>query len=358
MLQLATTKNTPAVRFGSTICVTTLLIMPTTAAADEGGVSFWIPGQFGSLAAAPQQPGWSFADTYYHTSVSAGGDVAIGREVELGALSRTATVNLNLNANVNARIDMDFATFAYVFATPVLGGQLGVSMTGAGGSNSTSVNGTLTASLGPLTVTRSGSIGDARDGFSDLYPMATLRRNAGVNNFMVYMTGDIPAGTYDSMRLANFGIGHSALDGGVGYTYFDPKTGHEFSVVTGFTGNFTNPSTDYTNGIDWHLDWGASQFLTKQWQIGAVGYFYKQLTPDIGALPILGVNESQVIGVGPQIGYLFPIGTSLQGYVNAKAYWEFDAERRASGWNSWLTLSISPAPPPAPVTTSKPMYTK
>ena len=35
--------------------------MPRTALADEGGVSFWIPGFFGSLAATPQQPGWSVA---------------------------------------------------------------------------------------------------------------------------------------------------------------------------------------------------------------------------------------------------------------------------------------------------------
>ena len=44
----------------------------TSAVADEGGVSFWLPGQFGSLAAAPQQPGWSFADAYYHTTVNGG----------------------------------------------------------------------------------------------------------------------------------------------------------------------------------------------------------------------------------------------------------------------------------------------
>jgi hypothetical protein len=41
--------------------------------------------------------------------------------------------------------------------------------------------------------------------------------------------------------------------------YLDPKTGHKFSVVTGLTYNFINPSTQYQNGVDWHLDWGASQ---------------------------------------------------------------------------------------------------
>ena len=84
---------------------------------------------------------------------------------------------------------------------------------------------------------------------------------------MIYGIGDIPVGTYDASRLANLGIGHGALDGGVGYTYFDPKTGHEFSIVTGLTYNLINPSTGCQNGIDWHVDWGAARgapFPTKR----------------------------------------------------------------------------------------------
>jgi len=64
--------------------------------------------------------------------------------------------------------------------------------------------------------------------------------------------------------LSNIGIGHGAIDAGVGYTYLNPQTGHEFSGVLGFTYNFTNQSTQYQNGVDMHFDWGASQFLTKQ----------------------------------------------------------------------------------------------
>src|SRR4051794_12811113 len=100
---------------------------------------------------------------------------------------------------------------------------------------------------------------------------------------MTYMTGDIPIGAYDSSRLSNLGIGHGALDGGGGYTYFNPQTGHEFSAVLGFTYNFENRSTQYPNGVDMHLDWGASQFLTKQVQIGLVGYVYKELGCDSGS---------------------------------------------------------------------------
>jgi len=340
---------------GGVLALGALAAVPGVALADEGGVSFWLPGLYGSLAATPQQPGWSLADTYFHATASAGGDVAAARQFSIGAFTRNATADLN--ANVNGRVDLDFVSVSYVFAPPVLGGQFAVGLAGAAGHNSSSIDGTLTASVGNLTVTRTGSISDERWGFADLFPTASLRWNSGVNNFMIYLTGNIPIGTYDSTRLANFGLGHGSINGGVGYTYFNPQTGHEFSVVTGLTGNFVNPSTDYQNGIDWNLDWGASQFLTKQWQIGAVGYVYEQLTGDSGAPLFLGENKSGVIGVGPQIGYPFPVG-NMQGYLNLKAYWEFDARRRADGWNTWLTFAISPAAPPAPVAASKPMYTK
>jgi hypothetical protein len=120
-------------------------------------------------------------------------------------------------------------------------------------------------------------------GFGDLYPMFTVRWNAGVNNYMTYITGDIPVGAYDPARLSNIGIGHGAVDGGVGYTYFDPKTGHEISGVLGFTYNTINPDTQYQNGVDMHFDWGASQFLTKQLQIGVVGYVYNEVGCDSGS---------------------------------------------------------------------------
>jgi hypothetical protein len=143
--------------------------------------------------------------------------------------------------------------------------------------------------------------------------------------------------------LANLGIGHGAVDGGVGYTYFNPQTGQELSVTTGLTYNLRNQSTDYQNGIDWHVDWGASQFISKQVQIGAVGYFYQQLTADSGALPIQGAFKSRVMGVGPQMAFIIPVG-SVQTYLNFKVYGEFDAQNRPSGWNGWVTLSLSPLP--------------
>jgi hypothetical protein len=144
--------------------------------------------------------------------------------------------------------------------------------------------------LGPLSLSRSDSIW----GGSDLYPTAQLFWNkGGVNNFMAYLSGDIPVGSYDPNRLANIGIGHGAIDGGGAYTYLNTKTGTELSATLGFTGNFENPQTNYTNGIDSHLDLAASQFLNQQLFVGAVAYVYQQLTPDHGQPAILGSNESR-----------------------------------------------------------------
>jgi hypothetical protein len=160
------------------------------------------------------------------------------------------------------------------------------------------------------------------------------------------------ASLYEPTSLAHLGIGHYALDGGVGYTYLNPQNGHEFSAVAGFTHNYINPYTQYQNGLDFHVDWGASQFLTKQLFIGPVGYVYNQLTGDSGSGDHVGPFKSRVVGVGPQIGYLFPVG-NYQGYLNLKGYVEFDAHDRLSGHNAWLTLSISPPAPTPPASASR-----
>lgn len=318
------------------------------ALADEGGVSFWLPGLYGSLAAVPQQPGWSFAEVFYHTSVWAGADVAVAREVTIGRFN--PTVNAALSASLNANANLVLGNATYVFAKPVLGGQASVGMMGVFGRNDVNLAANVTGNLGPIPFSRSDMISSEATGFGDLYPVGTLRWNKGVDNYMVYVTGDLPVGLYNSSNLANIGIGHYAVDSGAGYTYFNPQTGHEFSAVAGLTYNFINPATQYQNGVDFHLDWGASQFVTKEMLIGAVGYVYQQISGDSGAGDRVGAFESRVIGVGPQIGFLFPLANNMQGYLNFKGYAEFDQQNRPAGWNAWLTFAVSPAAAPTPLT--------
>src|SRR5919197_1694409 len=132
--------------WGVLVCSAAVLaIFAGAAKADEGGVSFWLPGFFGSLAAAPQQPGWSLTSIYYHTSVSAGADVARAREFETGRIPLNLTANVN--ASLDAKADLALAMPTYTFATPVFGGQLTVGAIGLYGRTSTSLVGSVTGTL-------------------------------------------------------------------------------------------------------------------------------------------------------------------------------------------------------------------
>jgi len=330
-----------------------------SAVADEGGVSFWVPGFFGSLAAAPQVPGFAFANLLYYSQVSAGGNVAFAKQVPLG------NININFNGNLNANVHgsaepLYLAAPGYTFATPVLGGQFNITVAIPYGRIESSVDASITGNLGlggpGFSVGR--SLTQAITGFGDLAPMASLRWNFGVHNFMTFIDGNLTIGRYDPTRIANLGLGHNAVDAGGAYTYFDQKTGREFSATLGFTYNFENSHTQYQNGIDMHLDLAASQFVTKQLQIGLVGYWFDQLSCDSGSGDRLGCFESRVAGIGPQIGYVIPISKEWQGYINLKGYKEFAAENRPDGWNAWLTFAISPAAPGEKPPSAKRMITK
>src|SRR5277367_2454522 len=126
------------------ITLAAVVSVPKYALADEGGVSFWLPGFFGSLAAAPQQPGWSLAVINYYTNVSAGGNVALAREFAIKNLP--VGIQAQINASLHANADIGFAIPTYVFATPVLGGQASVSLVQGYGASNASLNGIVSGS--------------------------------------------------------------------------------------------------------------------------------------------------------------------------------------------------------------------
>src|SRR5688500_3928623 len=83
------------------------------ARADEGGVSFWLPGQLGSLASVPGEPGWSMPVLYIHADVEAGA-------------TRTFTRGGRVVAGLDARDDLLLVVPTYAFASPFWGGQAAI----------------------------------------------------------------------------------------------------------------------------------------------------------------------------------------------------------------------------------------
>src|SRR5438034_8136995 len=87
-----------------------LLFVADAARADEGGVSFWAPGEFSSFAAVPGEPGWAIPVVYLHVSADAGGSKSFLR----GGV---------LTAGIDAKGDLLFFFPTYTFKDPVLDGQ-------------------------------------------------------------------------------------------------------------------------------------------------------------------------------------------------------------------------------------------
>jgi hypothetical protein len=156
------TKFAGTIRSRRLVALTIIALLATSAKpalADQGGISFWVPGLFGSFAAAPLAPGFSAAAIYYHTTVSAGGALAAARQIEIGRLRPvTGNLNVNLDVNLKAKSDMVFFAPQYVFDTKIFGGQFAVGMAAAYGRNSTTIDGMLSRSVGMFTDTRQGSI--------------------------------------------------------------------------------------------------------------------------------------------------------------------------------------------------------
>src|SRR5262249_27319544 len=74
--------------------------------------------------------------------------------------------------------------------------------------SSLSASATATTDIPPRSITRSVALQQDTTGVADLIPQFAVRWNAGVNNYMAYITGDIPVGLYLSSNLANIGLGH------------------------------------------------------------------------------------------------------------------------------------------------------
>lgn len=288
--------------------------------ADEGGVPFWMSGQYASMAAVPMNPGWSLVVMPYIYSGSAD-------------KSKIFQHGQSINAGLSTRETLVLIQLGYVGEEKILGGQPYIGLGWGPGANTTSASVSVTHPNIDLNRT------NMMNGGSDIYPLASLTWSKGNNNFKTYITGDIPVGAYSPTSLAGIGIGHAAVDAGGGYTYLNTTTGLEFSAIAGATYNWENKQTNYKNGIDSHLDWSISQFLSQQWQIGIAGYVYYQLTGDSGSGDKVGAFKSQVTAVGPQIGYVFNIGAK-QAYINLRAYKEYWAKNRVEGYATIATISL------------------
>jgi hypothetical protein len=320
-------------RLRGLLVLAVMLTRPAVARADEGGIPFWFSGQYASLAAVPANPGLYLPVVGYYWYGKGGANDQLTRGEAL-------------TTGLKSTLPMLLIQPTYVPKPTFLGGRLALGVGWGAATNWTKADVSLSPTRG-MELGRSDTVW----GITDLYPVASLAWGKGSYNGMAYLTGDMPIGSYDSKRLSNTGIGHGAIDAGGGFTYFDQTKGHEASAVVGFTYNFENTHTKYKNGVDSHLDWALSQFLSNHVDVGIVGYLYLQVTGDSGSGDRLGSFRSDIAAVGPQFIWAFTMN-GMPTVLNVRGYWEFWSEHRLKGAAAFATLVIPifgtpPPPPPA-----------
>lgn len=287
--------------------------------ADAPGQSFWVPGQVASFSAMPANAGWTVTLQPYYTS----GDIS-----------------KNLGGSYDSK------SLKYETDNSVLQGSLlyGIKDTWMGGR----VTLGLTTGVGKQSATLSTTDGlahsdSASGALTSINPYTSIAWRDDSSSYMLYLTGAIPAGGYDSNKLTNLSLGYGAIDGGGAYSYFNRKSGLEISLLGGATYNWTNDNwidnNQYQNGADWHVDWSLSQFVSPHVSIGAAGYAYGQFNDDKLNGISMGNSRSHIAGAGPQATYVFKVN-NRDWSVNLRGYFEFWDQYRPSGYTAFLTLTM------------------
>lgn len=155
-----------------------------------------------------------------------------------------------------------------------------------------------------------------------------------------YVAAVLPTGKYDPSFSANIGLHRPAIDAGVGMTWIEPNSKIQISATPGLTYNFENTDTQYTSGIEFHLDWAIGKTFENGLTLGVVGYNYRQLTSDSGPGATLGGFKGSVDAIGLGAGYSTEIN-DIPTSISFRHYREFNAVNRFEGSTTLATLTFA-----------------
>ncbi|WP_409566975.1 transporter [Methylobacterium sp. J-048] len=322
------------------VLVAACVLIPKEADAAEAAQGVYILGNRGPLAGVTPPPGFYFeSETYFYQ-----GDLGGNRTFQSGGV---------VAANVKLDISATFMTPVWVTPVEILGGNLGFSITIPFGTPNVSAGAVLSSPRIDRII--SGRERDAVFDVGDIYLASFVGWHSGNFHWSATALGVVPSGSYETGQLSNISLNRPALDLSGALTYLDPVLGYELSVVPGITFNWINPATQYLTGTEFHLEWSASKYLSKELSLGLVGYFYDQLTGDGGSGDRIGPFKGRVTALGGQIGYTLKVG-EIPVSTNVRVLREFDVTNRFQGTATYLTISapLWVAPPraavaPAPV---------
>ncbi len=302
-------------RFGNLFLVASLclLLLPDPAKAGEGAFSNYFPGAYGNLlpGVAPEVgPVFANVNLFYSGKAS--------RAVRQG----------QVNASMKSKALYSLFQGLYVWDAPAIGGRFAV------GGYVPLGYASYNASVGGLARSEDEfALGDM--GFIP----ASFYWNSGNFHANLYALIIAPTGQYSTGNLVNIGRNYWTADLVGAFTWFNPESGTEISVVPGLMFNTENPDTNYKTGTEFHMDFMFNQFVSEDLALGVHGYVYHQIGGDSGSGALLGGFKGEAVGIGPSISW---IPKSGGGAIALSASWLHDvhSKNRLSGDYGVISFSM------------------
>ncbi len=312
---------------------------PGDVHATESGASLYVPGFRGPLAGIVPPPGFYFESDFYSYS----GRLSASRQTQIGGA---------VLANVKVEARVGFVTPTWVTPIEILGGNLGFALLLPFGEPRVSAGALIAAPrLGRALGVK---LRDSAFLFGDPVLTSFVGWHAGNFHWQVGGSVNIPSGTYREGQLANLSFNRWIGDISAAATWLDPNIGLDISGAVGFEINGKNDDTDYKSGNAVHVDLAVSQYLSKEFSIGALFSHYQQITGDSGAGATLGPYKGRTTAVGGTVSYTFNVGTTPVS-TRLKVLREISVDNRPQGTIALVTVAfpvgvVPPAaPPPEPV---------
>ncbi|MBB5764409.1 transporter [Methylorubrum rhodesianum] len=308
--------------------------------AAEAATGVYLLGIRGPLAGVTPPPGFYFENDFYHYSGALGG----GRAFQSGGV---VAANVRQDSNIN------LVTPLWVTPVEIFGGNLGFSVAIPFGEPTVTAGALLYSPRIDRLV--GGRVSDSTFNAGDPFVSAFVGWHSGNFHWSLNLSGNIPAGAYEVGQLSNVALNRPAIDLTGALTYLDPVAGYEVSVIPGVTFNFENPATRYISGNEFHVEWSATKFLTKEFTLGFVGFHYQQFTDDGGPGNRIGPFRGRVTALGGMLGYDFKVGQTPV-TTRVKVLRDVEVQNRFAGTTLFVSVAfplwVAPpktAPEPRPL---------
>jgi hypothetical protein len=150
----------------------------------------------------------------------------------------------------------------------------------------------------------------------------------------------LPIGEYESGAANNIGMGFmTGQVQGAGYFYLDKQQTSALMLAATYEMHTEKLGTVINPGDHFTLEYGFSQYLTPQLEVGLTGSNQWQIQGDDGSDTMaLYMGKNQVHSLGGQVGYWI----TPQFNLAAKYNWEYGAKARFEGHTFGLNFTYTP----------------